>query len=109
VNEKDDRIYYSPGEYFGKLRILLNSLWKRAREIMKAKDYDLVFVQREALMLGTAYFEKSISHKIPMIFDFDDSIWVQMVSEGNKKPAFLKDASKNRKDHYSIISCSRRQ
>src|SRR5439155_26722199 len=83
VNEKDDEIYYNSGEYFSKLRILLKSLWKRTREMMKAKEYDLVFVQREALMLGTAYFEKAISHKIPMIFDFDDSIWLQMVSEGN--------------------------
>jgi glycosyltransferase involved in cell wall biosynthesis len=97
VNEKDDNIYYGPGEYFGKLRILLNSLRRRTREMMKAKDYDLVFVQREAVMLGTAYFEKRISHKVFMIFDFDDSIWLQTVSEGNKKLAFLKDASKTAK------------
>ena len=32
-----------------------------------------------------------------MIFDFDDSIWLQQVSEGNKKFAFLKDASKTAK------------
>src|SRR5436309_11917300 len=32
-----------------------------------------------------------------MIFDFDDSIWLQNISEANKNLAFLKDASKTSK------------
>ena len=36
-----------------------------------------------------------MANKVPMIFDFDDSIWIEnVISEGNKKLAFLKNASK---------------
>ncbi len=97
INEADDKKFYSPGNLQDKLRIVLKSIAKRLREVRKAGKYDLVFVQREAFMLGTAYFEKAIGRKVPMIFDFDDSIWMQLVSEANKKLGFLKDASKTSK------------
>ncbi len=96
LDEKDDLIFYKPGHYFAKLRIVLQSTWKRMRELCKAKKYDLLFVQREGYMLGTAFFEKRMARKIPMIFDFDDAIWMHNVSEGNKKLAFLKNAGKTR-------------
>lgn len=89
-----DKIFYRPGHAFRKARIVLKSIWKRWRETLGASKYDLVFVQREALMLGTAYFERAIGKKAPLIFDFDDSIWLQNVSEANKRLDFLKDAAK---------------
>ena len=97
LNQKDDKIYYSPGNMAGKFGIVVKSITKRLSEILRAKKYDLVFVQREGFMLGTALFEKAMARRVPMIFDFDDSIWLQTVSEGNKKFAFLKDASKTAK------------
>ena len=97
LSADDDKIYYTPGNIAGKLGIVLASIFKRIGEIISAKEYDLVFVQREAFMLGTAFFEKAIGKKVPMIFDFDDSIWLQTVSEANKKLGFLKDSSKTAK------------
>jgi glycosyltransferase involved in cell wall biosynthesis len=94
LNEEQDKIYYKPGNYVGKLRIVLGSVLKRLSEVLRAKKYDVVLVQREAFMLGTAFFERAIGARVPMIFDFDDSIWLQVVSESNQKLAFLKDASK---------------
>lgn len=97
LDEADDKIFYKPGNYFGKLKIVTKSILKRMAELKNAEQYDLVFVQREAFMLGTDYFEKNISKKIPLIFDFDDSIWLQIVSEKNKNLAFLKNADKTSK------------
>jgi len=94
LDAKDDKTFYGNGSYFSKASIVLKSIWKRWKEVRKASRYDLVFVQREAFMLGTAYFEKAIAKKAPMIFDFDDAIWMHEVSEANKRLAFLKDASK---------------
>jgi glycosyltransferase involved in cell wall biosynthesis len=94
LDQQSDKIYYKPGQYGKKLMIVMRSITRRLRELMKARRYDLVFVQREAFMLGTPFFERAIAGKVPMIFDFDDSIWLQTVSESNKKLAFLKDASK---------------
>ncbi len=97
LSEEDDKVYYSAGKLPAKMAIILKSIFKRVSEIFRAGKYDLVFVQREAFMLGTAFFEKTIGKKVPMIFDFDDSIWLQNVSEANKKFGFLKDASKTAK------------
>lgn len=94
LDAKDDKTFYGNGSYFSKASIVIKSIWKRWREVRKASSYDLVFVQREAFMLGTAYFEKAISKKAPMIFDFDDAIWLHEISDANKRLAFLKDATK---------------
>lgn len=97
IRPEDDKVFYGKGNYWKKFMILFRSILKRWRELRNAKSFDLFFVQREAFMLGTTYFEKGISKKTKMIFDFDDSIWLQVVSEGNKSLGFLKDASKTQK------------
>lgn len=97
LDENQDKVYYTAGHYLNKVQIVLSSIVKRIKQVLNAKRYDLVFVQREAFMLGSAFFERAIGRKVPMIFDFDDSIWIQQVSAANKKLAFLKDASKTSK------------
>ncbi len=96
ISEKDDPVFYAAGRVWGKARILLKSVLKRAGEIFKVSEYDIVFVQRECFMLGTAYFEKKYSKKTRLIFDFDDAIWLANVSDANKRFAFLKNASKTK-------------
>lgn len=95
LNQSDDKHFYTPGNYLQKGGILLKSIWKRLREIV-GKKHDIVFVQREAFMLGTAFFEKQFSKRSKVVFDFDDSIWIQGVSEGNKSLSFLKKPDKTK-------------
>jgi glycosyltransferase involved in cell wall biosynthesis len=102
INAKDDKIFYGKGNYLGKLRILLKSIFKRFRDIRRAKNYDIAFVQRESFMLGSSYFERRIAKKTKMVFDFDDAIWMHVVSENNKSLGFLKNGAKT----GEIISCS---
>lgn len=95
LSPEDDKLFYSPGKYFAKFRIILKSAWKRFKEVRKASNYDIVFVQREAFMLGTSYFERAFSRSGPkLIFDFDDAIWLQNVSSVNKKFQWLKNPQK---------------
>ena len=102
IDKNDDKIFYGGGNYFGKLRILFKSILKRWRELGKAKKYDLVFVQRECFMLGTAFFERRMAKKTKLIYDFDDAIWLHAVSDGNRALGFLKDASKTSR----LIKCA---
>ncbi len=97
LDAKDDKIFYSPGAYTGKFLILIKSIRKRIKEVSNASQYDIVFVQRECFMLGTSYFEKKFKSKSKLIFDLDDSIWLQNVSAQNKKLSFLKDSEKTNK------------
>lgn len=94
LNEKQDKDFYKAGKYWAKAGIVIRSTWRRLKELWSASQYDLLLVQREGYMLGTPFFEKRLAKKVPMIFDFDDSIWMQKVSEGNKKLGFLKNADK---------------
>jgi hypothetical protein len=67
----------------------------RTRDWFRMNRYDIIFIFRDALMTGSTFFEKRFSHsKAKIIFDFDDAIWLQNVSEANKKLAFMKNASK---------------
>jgi glycosyltransferase involved in cell wall biosynthesis len=97
INAKDDTYFYGAGNYFQKLQILLKSFVIRFNDILKSNQYDIIFVQREALMLGTAFFEKKYAQsKAKLVFDFDDSIWLQTVSNANKALGFLKNANKTK-------------
>jgi len=95
LNETDDKIFYSKGRFIKKFLIVLKSFFKRLKELKTINQYDIVFVQRECFMLGTSYFEKKIAKKdVRLIFDFDDAIWLQNVSEVNKTFVWLKNSKK---------------
>jgi len=95
INESDDKVFYSPGNMSTKLLIFIKSALRRMRDVVNAGSYDLIFVQREAFMTGSSYFEKKFAKsKAKLVFDFDDAIWNHDVSEANKKFGWLKDPSK---------------
>ncbi|MFP4289723.1 MAG: glycosyltransferase family 4 protein [Bacteroidales bacterium] len=97
IDEKDDLIFYAEGKYFHKFMFLLKSLWHRWKDIQMLGSFDLVFLYREAHMMGTTFFEKRMKKAgAKMVLDFDDSIWLKDVSNGNKKLAFLKKPSKTK-------------
>jgi len=95
INAEDDKVFYSPGNTFKKFQIVAGSFMKRLKDAANADRYDIIFIQREAFMTGTTYFEKRFSRsRAKVIFDFDDSIWMQNVSEANRFFSFAKDAAK---------------
>jgi len=96
LNAKDDKNFYTTGNYFYKFIILIKGFIKRVNETFFLKKHDIVFVQRECFMLGISFFEKKFSRKSKLIFDFDDSIWLQNISNANKKLAFLKNPNKTK-------------
>ncbi|HNW90373.1 MAG TPA: glycosyltransferase family 4 protein [Bacteroidales bacterium] len=72
--------------------------FRRCYDVLRSVRYDIVFIQREAYFIGPPFFEwllKKFGAKI--IFDFDDSIWLQNVSDANKKYQWLKSFSKTSK------------
>jgi glycosyltransferase involved in cell wall biosynthesis len=94
VSEKHDRIFYSKGNLLKKLYLLILFTYKRFQDLRSASKYDVVFIQREAFYLGTTFFEKRLAKKTKVIFDFDDSIWLNNVSDANKNLNFLKNPVK---------------
>ena len=92
LNEHQDKIFYGQGNTLGKIRIGLSCAWKRWKDVQRAKEFDYIFIYRDAFFFGT-FFERMLK-KSPakLIFDFDDSIWlhdenpVQSVFQKLKNP-----------------------
>lgn len=103
LEEKDYRSFYGKGHYFQKLGIVIKGYFKRRRELRTISQYDLVFIQREAFMLGTCRFERRYAKKSKIIFDYDDAIWLDLVSGHNRRFRFLKNPDKTK----TIISLSK--
>jgi len=61
---------------------LLPPLIDRVADMYRARKYDVLFVQREAMNFGPAVFEWLFQrlHHVPMILDLDDATYVSYVS-----------------------------
>lgn len=99
IDAADDKVLYSPGNYLGKLGIFLKSSAKRLGNVLSLGKYDIVFIQREAFMLGTTLFEKLFARSsAKVVFDFDDSIWRNQGEAvgANSNLLFLKNPDKTK-------------
>ena len=90
-------LLYKPGMVGRKLQLVTRGLGRRLSLIRKVKDYDLVYILREAALLGPPVFERLIAQSgVPMVFDFDDAIFVSYRSPSNGYLSYLKFASKTK-------------
>jgi glycosyltransferase involved in cell wall biosynthesis len=76
------RTLYQRENTFRKLAGMPSSLLTRFLEIFKAGRYDIILVQREAMIFGPAFFETLMKcvGRVPMILDLDDATYVSYVS-----------------------------
>ncbi len=97
ISEKADKVFYKKGHFFQKLFIIVKGFFTRLNDVFRANQYDIIFIQREAFITGTTFFEKKFSKsKAKVIYDFDDSIWLSNVSDANKKWNWLKNPNKTK-------------
>lgn len=95
ISKRDAQVFYKPGKFLQKTFIVLKAWWIRSKDLLRIKQYDIVFIFREAFFTGSFFFEKQFAKSgAKIIFDFDDAIWIDNVSEANKKISFLKNAAK---------------
>src|ERR1044072_8884676 len=96
-DEEMHALVYKPGLLAKKLRLATSAFNRRLSLVRKVKDYDLVYILREAALLGPPIFEKLIyQRRVPIVFDFDDAIFVSYRSPSNGYLSYLKFASKTK-------------
>ena len=61
ISPEDDKIFYSPGNTVQKGIIFFKCFSKRLKDALNANQYDIIFIQREAFMTGTTFFEKQFA------------------------------------------------
>jgi glycosyltransferase involved in cell wall biosynthesis len=81
-----------------KARIAARGLARRVLDAARASRYHVVVVQREAVQLGTALFERAMgASRAALVYDFDDAVWLAHTSEANRRLAWLKRPEKTAK------------
>jgi glycosyltransferase involved in cell wall biosynthesis len=89
--EELKQVLYRPGRAASKVRSVLANMSRRRDELASVKDYDLVYLFREAALLGPPWFERKIARSgVPMVFDFDDAVFVAYRSPSNGYLSYLK-------------------
>ena len=85
-------ILHRRGCHLRKIIELLRGIYRRSR-VLAAIDqrWDVILLYREMLPLGPPIFERLLAKKgIPIVYDFDDAIFLPEVSEANQRFLWLK-------------------
>lgn len=95
ISSNSDSIFYHPTSLLRKGLVFITCALRRLWHVMISGGYDVIFIQREAFMTGSIFFEKQFKKSgAKLIFDFDDAIWKHDVSESNRKFGWLKRPEK---------------
>jgi glycosyltransferase involved in cell wall biosynthesis len=92
-----NRRLHEPGGMVPKAWLIAKAFWRRAQTLARVRDYDVCYIFREAALLGPPLFEYWVRRAgVPVIFDFDDAIFVPYVSPSNGYLSYLKFPAKTR-------------
>lgn len=81
---------YQPGQVGRKVLDTLAGAARRIGDLARAGRYDVAVLYREAFPLGPPVIETLIESRVPVVFDFDDAIFIGDTSPANKMIARLK-------------------
>jgi glycosyltransferase involved in cell wall biosynthesis len=83
-------VLYKPGQYFRKARLVSRDFLRRASVLRQAHGFDALLICREAALIGPAFYERLLARTgKPIVFDFDDSIWMQQPDQKNSMFSLL--------------------
>ncbi|MEX0812147.1 MAG: glycosyltransferase [Chitinophagales bacterium] len=86
IDDATWKVLYQKGRVLKKLLGILKGFLRRFLILFQLRKYDYVFIHREAAPIGPPVFEYLIAKvfRKKIIFDFDDAIWLENVSDSNK-------------------------
>ena len=91
ADEALSALLHKPGRIVAKTKAMTAAFARRALHGLQVRKYDAVLVHRTACLAGPAIFERlvALSGK-PVIYDFDDAIFLLHTSEANRRFGWLK-------------------
>ncbi|HEX9723805.1 MAG TPA: glycosyltransferase family 4 protein [Vicinamibacteria bacterium] len=85
------RVLCQPGYRARKTSLMAAAFLRQTRSILRSRRFDLVYLFREASLIGPALIESLVALlRTPIVFDFDDAIFVPYKSPSNGYLSFLK-------------------
>ena len=99
LSDKTWKALYKEGSFFAKAFGMMGSFWRRFILMFKLRSADVIFIHREASMIGPPLFEWIIAKILrkKFIYDFDDAIWLPNYSDSNARFQKLKAYGKVKK------------
>jgi len=99
LDKKGYEVIFKYGFFFAKFAAILKGFLNRFLLIFSIHKYDFIFLQREASPIGPPIFEWLCSKifKKKLIYDFDDAIWIRLVSDQNSLATLFKNTGKIKK------------
>jgi glycosyltransferase involved in cell wall biosynthesis len=84
-------VLHTSGNIRAKVSAVVHNMRRRGRELGELSGFDLIYLFREAALLGPPWFErKAARSRLPVVFDFDDAIFHSYVSPSNGYLSYLK-------------------
>jgi glycosyltransferase involved in cell wall biosynthesis len=91
VDETLMGLLHCPGRHLWKAAGLIRAFCRRAATLGTVRNYDVVYIHRALCILGPAVLERVLScFGNPIIFDFDDAIWLLHTTHANRRFGWLK-------------------
>lgn len=87
-------LIHQPGSTFLKTAGVLRGVARSIRRVGAMRRFDVVFVAREAMLIGPALIERLASWMRPVVFDLDDAIWLPQEGSLNSRWRWLRSPSK---------------
>ena len=86
------RILYRRGHYARKVLWFLRQTLELRQVLARASGFDVLFVHREVLPIGPPLVERALARRKgrPLVYDFDDAVYLPNVSEANRFAGLLK-------------------
>ena len=95
IDPSQQKALYSAGNTGGKARLMLRCMVRRLLEVRKVSQYDLIWLHRAAWPVGPALPERMLARRrVPILFEFDDAIYMNHTSAANQRFKALKWAGK---------------
>jgi glycosyltransferase involved in cell wall biosynthesis len=87
-------VLYRPGHMTQKIGGTLKGYLKRCTEALRGQPADVVFIYREAALLGPPVLEGILARRTPLVLDFDDAVYLGDTSSANPWSRILKSMGK---------------
>lgn len=87
-------VLYAPARAASKVASVLRGYRLRALQLGSLNRYDAAYVYREAALGRPTWVERAVARRLPIVYDFDDAIYLPAASAPNARARFLKDPGK---------------